>query len=82
MWRAADLVNFRFRWREICDITWRNFVGQDYVFQESWREHSDLIRGDRLTSFFLGLLELLVYPILIALQAWLLIGSWVGLKTL
>jgi hypothetical protein len=51
-----------------------HFWGRDDYFLD--------IRGDRWTSFILGLIELFIYPVLIALQAWPVIGAWLGLKTL
>jgi len=39
-------------------------------------------KSDLWSATFLGLLELLSYPVIMATGAWTIIGAWIGLKTL
>ncbi len=81
-WRVTDLVNYNLRATGFLRA-WRcNFLGRDYPIHPLWSLKPTELHGDRFTSTVLGLLELVVYPILISLHAWALIGGWVGLKTL
>ncbi len=54
-------------------IFWQNFKGQV-------RQNPD--ESDYLLPFFVGTAELLAFPYLMRLQAWSVLGAWIGFKTL
>ncbi len=43
-------------------------------------EQKERVRGDYLTAYFLGVLELAAFPFLFAAELYAYVGAWIGLK--
>jgi hypothetical protein len=73
-WRFAHQIGL-LRIRTFFRETWRKFCG-------FYDPSGDTQKIDYWYNFILGLFELAAYPILIALEAWPVIGAWISLKTI
>jgi len=85
---AAILLSLFVR---VCGVLLRAFevTGKSLVVGGYWRNFWDLFKGygagpnsDYLHPFFVGILEAVIYPVLLASNHPAYVGAWIGLKTL
>lgn len=56
-------------------------AGDPLTFRDRWQRHFCSSRTFDLDPSIIGTFELMAYPILMKLQAWTIIGAWLGFKT-
>jgi hypothetical protein len=57
--------------KNACKNLWRDFIGRSL----------NLKPRDYLVPMYIGTIELLIYPLLISLNAWQAVGGWIAIKT-
>src|SRR5687767_1455410 len=63
---------------------WRLFLGLSHsgVAKKLKPEEKERVRGDYLTAYALGALELMAFPFLFAAEHYAYVGAWIGLKVI
>jgi hypothetical protein len=61
-------------WLVYRTMVWRSFRG--------WHHPPNKEYSDYWYTYLIGLFELIAYPILIRMEAWEVIGAWIGLRVL
>src|SRR5437773_2627592 len=70
--------------REFWRYFWRLFLGLSHggVAKTLKPEEKERVRGDYLTAYALGALELAAFPFLFAAELYAYVGAWIGLKVI